>query len=107
MEEGLLALAAVGLVAVVAWLVVRPPAVFVVRIRGGTPAAMRGKVTDAFLSAIAEMGRELGVQTGEIRGVPRGRRIALWFSRGLPASFCQRLRNWWAMSGWSARPGRA
>jgi hypothetical protein len=30
----------------------------------------------------------------------------LWFSPGIPRPARQRLRNWWAMSGWSARPGR-
>jgi hypothetical protein len=106
-EQTLLTLAAVGGVALVAWLVAKPPALFVVRVRDGNPRATRGKVTDAFLAAVADLLREYGVQSGEIHGVARGRRIALWFSRELPAAFCQRLRNWWAVSGWSADPGRA
>jgi Protein of unknown function (DUF3634) len=99
-------IALVGLLLVAVRFFVKPPAVFVVRIRQGAPQATRGKVTRSFLAEIAEFCRELGVKSGEIRGVPRGRLIALWFSGELPATFCQRLRNWWAISGWSARPGR-
>jgi hypothetical protein len=84
----------------------KPHAVFVIRIRNGAPLATHGKVTDAFLSTIEELCEEQGIQSGELRGVPRGRRISLWFSRGLPNSFCQRLRNWWAISGWLAGPSR-
>ena len=82
----------------------KPPAMFVVRIRHGAPVATRGRVTEAFLATIAELCAEHGVQSGEVRGVPRGRRISLWFSRRLPSSFRQRLRNWWAISGWLAKP---
>jgi hypothetical protein len=82
------------------------PAVFVVKVRDGKPEASRGKVTDAFLAAVAEVCAEFALRTGEVRGVARGRRIALRFSSGFPAAARQRLRNWWAMSGWSARPGR-
>jgi hypothetical protein len=85
--------------------VARPPAVFVVAVRGGTTRAGRGKVTDAFLAAVTEVCREFGVSAGEVRGVARGERISLRFSAGFPPAARQRLRNWWAMSGWSARPG--
>jgi hypothetical protein len=84
----------------------KPHAMFVIRIQSGTPIAARGKVTDAFLATIAELCDEQGVQAGEIRGVPRGRQISLWFSKGLPNSFRQRLRNWWAISGWLSKPSR-
>jgi hypothetical protein len=93
-------------VAAAGWFAARPPAVFVVRVRAGQPEATHGKVTGAFLAAVAEVCREFKVQTGEIRGVAWGRRIRLWFSPGIPRPARQRLRNWWAMSGWSARPGR-
>ena len=92
--------------AVALWRFAKPPAMFVVRIRGGRPTATYGKVTDAFLAEVAELCRELSVSSGEIRGVSRGRRLGLWFSREIPAGCRQRLRNWWAMSGWSCRTGR-
>ncbi len=91
-------------VAAVWWAVAKPQAVFVVRIRDGKLTIGRGKVTEAFSTAVTEVFEEFGLQSGEIRGVSQGRRIALWFSSGIPAAACQRLRNWWAMSGWSAKP---
>src|SRR4051812_29147552 len=52
----------------------KPHALFVIRIQNGAPIATRGKVTEAFLSTIAEICDEEEIQAGEIRGVPRGRR---------------------------------
>lgn len=82
------------------WVFGGPPAVFVIRIRDGSPVVTRGKVTEAFLRVIAEACRELAVSSGEVRGVQRGKRVTLRFSASLPSGFCQRLRNWWALSGW-------
>lgn len=96
----LFAALAIGL----AWLVARPPAEFVVMIRNGTSCRARGKVTDAFLVAVTDVCREFDVSAAEVRGVVRGERIALHFSSGWPQAARQRLRNWWAMSGWSAKP---
>ena len=58
------------------------------------------------LVLVAEVCAEFALRAGEVRGVARGRRIALSFSSGFPPVARQRLRNWWAMSGWSAKPGR-
>jgi uncharacterized protein DUF3634 len=88
------------------WRFAKPPALFIVRIRAGRPTATYGKVTDAFLAEIAELCRELNISAGEIRGVSRGSRLGLWFSREIPAGCRQRLRNWWAMSGWRCGAGR-
>jgi hypothetical protein len=54
----------------------KPHALFVIRIQNGAPVAKRGTVTEAFLGTIAELCDEQGIQAGEIRGVPRGRRIS-------------------------------
>jgi hypothetical protein len=79
---------------------------FVVKVRVGKAEATRGTVTDAFLAAVEEVCREFGLRLAEVRGVLRGaRRIALQFSSNFPEAARQRLRNWWAMSGWPA-PGR-
>jgi hypothetical protein len=102
----LLPVLVLGVAAAAWWLLCKPPTVFVVRVRGGQPEATRGKVTDALRLAVADVFREFGLQKGEIRGVARGRRIALWFSSGLPPEAGQRLRNWWALSGWLAQPER-
>jgi hypothetical protein len=102
----LLLFALILLIAVIGWGVARPPAVFVVRVRGGIATAVSGKVTAAFLGAVGEIFQELNLSQGEIRGLARGRQIRLWFSPGIPQVARQRLRNWWAMSGWSAGPKR-
>jgi hypothetical protein len=102
----LLAIAVIAVGAALWWVMGKPPAVFVVLVRDGRPKTFRGKVTDAFLAAVADVFREFGLDVGEVRGVTRGRRIALWFSSGVPPGACQRMRNWWAMSGWPAAPHR-
>jgi hypothetical protein len=80
----------------------RPPAVFLVRVAGGEPTAVRGKVTGPFLAAVREACRQHGVTAGAVRGVAAGQRIALRFSSRFPEGCRQQLRNWWAQSGWPA-----
>jgi len=63
------------------------------RIKQGRPSAERGKVTEAFLCAVEDVCRDQGIEAGEISRVPKGRLISLWFSKGLPRGFCQRLRK--------------
>jgi len=87
----------------VAWFIAQPPAEFIVVVRNGTGIARMGKVTDAFLAAVAEVCSEFGIASCEVRGVSRGRRISLRFSSNFPEAARQRLRNWWAMSGWAAK----
>jgi len=100
-------LALIGCIFVALLLASRQQAIFVVRIRQGRAEGVRGTVTPAFLAEVEQLCAEQGIQSGEVRGVARGRRIALSFSGRLPRGFCQRLRNWWAMSGWTGRPTRA
>lgn len=87
-------------VAAAVWFCARPPAVFVVRVRAGHAEATAGNVTPAFLAAVAEVCAEFKIQTAELRGVARGRRISLQFTMNFPPAARQRLRNWWAESGW-------
>jgi hypothetical protein len=96
----------------VAYVVAQPAAEFVVAVRGGRAQARKGKVTDSFLAVVSDVCAEFGVERCEVRGVARGKLIVLRFSSGLPEAARQRLRNWWAISGWSAagaasRPRRA
>lgn len=105
MKELLLVLVLV-IVAAVFLAAARPHAVFVVRVRHGRPETTQGKVTDTFLVTVEEVFREFGLEAGEIRGVLRGQRIALWFSSGVPSAACQRLRNWWALSGWTFKSSK-
>jgi hypothetical protein len=89
----------VALVLVAVWWAFQPRYLFVVRIAGGVPRATRGKVTAAFLQHVARACAEHGVSHGWIGGVPRGRQVALAFSRGMPPSCRQQLRNLWVMNG--------
>jgi hypothetical protein len=94
-------------IAAAVWYCTKPPAVFVVRVRDGNPEATHGTVTGAFLAAVTDVCREFGITVGEVYGVARVRRISLRFSAHFPGQARQRLRNWWALSGWSApRPLR-
>ena len=110
MNELVTVLVLAGIAAAV-WYCTKPPAVFVVRVRDGKPEAIHGTVTGAFLATVADVCRDFGISVGEVYGVARGRRISLRFSSHLPPAARQRLRNWWALSGWSAprtpRPPRS
>ena len=79
-------------------------ALFTVGIQGGQPVRMHGTVTDAFLRRVREVAVAHGIGDGKINGYPHGRMIRLRFSREIPPAARQQLRNWWAMSGWTA-PG--
>jgi hypothetical protein len=87
------------------WVVFRTRYAFVVRVGGFIPRAVKGTVTAAFLEQVRRVCVEHGVHCGTVRGVVRGRRIALDFSN-FPPGAQQQLRNWWALSGWPAAPSR-
>jgi hypothetical protein len=95
----------VGLVCVAVGVVcaaLRPRSAFVVRIERGVPRATQGNVTRAFLQEIAETCSRHAVTAGVVRGIVRGNRIALAFSKGISPACQQQLRNLWALSGWTA-----
>ena len=96
LQLGLAALAVWAL-----WTALRPRSAFVVRIRRGVPRLARGTVTRAFLQEIAETCKRHGVSDGVVRGVVKGPRITLAFTRGIPPPCQQQLRNLWALTGWS------
>src|SRR5262249_45620133 len=100
----LLALSLVGLLAAGFWFVCRPRCAFVVRVADGTARVAAGKVTPAFLQEVSEACAGHGVRRGTVRGLVRGRRIALAFAGGIPRPCRQQLRNLWALSGWPAAP---
>jgi hypothetical protein len=82
------------------WLTFRHRYAFVVWVGPGGPRVVRGKVTPVFLQLIADVCVQNDVRCGIVRGVWRGRRIALSFSRTLPTGCQQQLRNLWALHGW-------
>jgi hypothetical protein len=96
-----------GIVVAAVWIALQPRCAFVIQIIQGTPKAVRGKVTAAFLEQVHEVCQQNGVRYGSVRGLIRGRRISLGFSRNIPPAGQQRLRNWWANWGWSAKPATA
>jgi hypothetical protein len=89
----------IGLVAGVAWLVLRPRYLFVVRIEGGVPHIAKGMVTADFLRQVQMVCAEAGVTRAWVSGLRRGRRVRLAFSRGMPPSCRQQLRNLWPLHG--------
>jgi hypothetical protein len=98
-------IALVAIAAAVVWVLWRsshPKPVFVVQIQGSEPKAVQGVVTPAFLELLRDVLTRHDVQTGAIRGLPRGARIGLVFSDQFPAGARQQVLNWWAMSGWNA-----
>jgi hypothetical protein len=89
----------IGLVFGLAWLAFQPRYVFLLRIERGEPRVAKGKVTPAFLREVSDTYRRAGVTHGWVGGVRRGKRIALVFSRSLPSSCQQQLRNQWVVEG--------
>ena len=85
----------IGFFAWVIWSILQSQYAFEIRVKNGQPHIRKGKVTRAFLTRVAEVCQESGVLRGWIGGVPRGRRIALRFSRHFPPGTQQRLRNEW------------
>jgi Protein of unknown function (DUF3634) len=88
------------------WSAIRPNAIFVVRIDDGVPRVVRGQVTRAFAQEVGEVCRRHEIRRGEVRGRAEGHRIVLDFSRNIPNSCRQQLRNLWNLSGWSAESRR-
>jgi hypothetical protein len=69
----------------------------IVRLRGGVPRVLKGKVSRAFLDAVAQVCRETNIRRGWLGGVRRRKRIELVFSWHFPAPIRQRLRNLWQL----------
>ena len=94
-------------VAYLFWLACQPRCAFVVRITDGIPRISQGTATPALLAEVRELCAQHGIQRGTVRGLVRGKLISLAFSRDIPPAAQQQLRNWWAISGWSAPMRRA
>src|SRR5205823_14121653 len=100
-------LLALGVIVAAAWIALQPRCAFVIQIAQGIPKAVRGKVTAALLEQVREVCEQHSVRQGMVRGLVRGRRIALVFSASIPPVGQQLLRTWWANWGSSAKPARA
>ena len=97
MDYAISAAALVGLAVVIWWQVTARGHVFVIRIRNRVPFLTRGKVSQAFVTEMAEVLQTHGVRHGSIYGVRKHGSVVLAFSRGIPVSARQALRNVWSM----------
>lgn len=105
MESALPKVIGLAIFGFIAWGIVRAayPAVFTVRVSNGEPRVASGTVAAPFLTRLREVATEHRIATGRVRGVARSSgRISLKFSNHFPPAAQQQLRNWWAVSGWSA-----
>jgi hypothetical protein len=82
-----------------AWRVGAHGRVFVIRVRNRVPFQTKGKVSQAFVVELADVLQRHGVRRGSIYGVRRRGAVMLGFSRGIPQTARQALRNVWAMHG--------
>ena len=98
MGDWLVRILAVGFVA---WLVVvalKTRYEFMILIVDGRPRLKSGTVTPAFLATVADVCHAAGVSRGWVGGVRQGKLVSLRFSRSLPPSARQRLRNDWQLT---------
>ncbi len=102
MFEAAVQLAIIGVVLVIVAAILqaalRPNFQFMIQINGEQLNVTKGKVRGDFLEEARDVCREYGVTTGWIGGVKRGKSIALKFSRDIPPTCQQRLRNIWFTS---------
>ena len=86
---------ALGVDRLASWQACQPRSIFVVRIDNGTPKAVRGVVTRAFLGAVADSCHHHGVVRGAVMGKAHGRQIAPRVQgrlpRRVPSAVAQRL----------------
>ena len=89
----------VALVVIGLWWALQPRYAFVIQIAGGHARTTRGKVTPAFRQQVLDACCQHGIASGWVGGTQRGKRIALAFSRNIPAGCQQRIRNAWLAGG--------
>jgi Protein of unknown function (DUF3634) len=80
-----------------AWYLSAQARVWVIRIRDGTPVLVKGKIAQTVVADLGEVLQRHSVRRGAIYGLNRRGRITLGFSRSIPQSCRQSLRNVWSM----------
>jgi len=96
-EYAVIAGALVFLAVAFAWRVSAQGRVWVIRIRAGVPFLVKGKVAQTVVADFAEVLGRHGVRRGALYGVNRRGTVSLDFSRSIPQSCRQSLRNVWSM----------
>ncbi len=76
---------------------------FVIEIREGRARLVAGRAPAAFLRDIDELAGGLGFANGTLRGKSQAGHVRLVFSRDIPESAHQRLRNVWHLYAPAAR----
>jgi Protein of unknown function (DUF3634) len=71
--------------------------VWVIRIKAGVPFLVKGKIPQAAVAELADVLQRHGVRRGAIYGLNRRGTVTLGFSRSIPATCRQALRNVWSM----------
>ena len=97
MEYAVIAVVIVALGVFCAAQVTAKSRVWVVRIKGGVPSLVKGRIAQTVVADLAEVLERHSVRRGAIYGVKRGRTVTLGFSRTIPANCRQALRNVWSM----------
>jgi hypothetical protein len=97
MEYVVLFGAIVLILAVVSWQLTERTRAWVIRLRNGVPFVVKGKLAPTVVADLAEVLQRHGVRRGALYGVKRRGTIGLGFSRSIPASCRQALRNVWSM----------
>jgi len=86
----------VGLV-VFSWQMTARTRAWVIRMRNGVPFLTKGKIAPTVVAELADVLQRHGVRRGAIYGVKRRGTVGLGFSRSIPNSCRQALRNVWSM----------
>jgi hypothetical protein len=94
MEVLLKILIVAGIIFVV-WLILQPRYLFAIQIKNGKARRLKGRVPGGFMEDVEHISQENALTSGSIRGIARGKRIGLSFSRQIPRDVCQKLRNAW------------
>jgi hypothetical protein len=79
-----------------AWVSSRARA-WVIRLRAGVPFLAKGKIPLSVVAELADVLQRHGVRKGAIYGLNRRGTVTLGFSRAIPQSCRQALRNVWSM----------
>lgn len=88
-----------ALAAFFAWLALRPPTLFLLRIADGRVRVARGKVAGPMFDEARHICADARLTHGWVRGSRTRRGIVLTFSRHIPPDVRQRFRNVWLLFG--------
>jgi hypothetical protein len=71
--------------------------VWVIKVRNGNSTLTRGRIAQTVVAELADVLHRNGVKHGALYGIRRRGTVTLGFSRSIPQSCRQGLRNVWSM----------